>query len=289
MILRSPVTKPLHEASWKRPAGNVDFRITQKFGCTGVAAEPKFGTCAHFHRGIDMGNGKCGAVVVAAADAEIQFEGILGNGEIIVVLDHGQGWGSSYGHLRRTIISKGAQVRKGQKIGEVGNTGMSIGCHLHFAVKSGLPANFTKAAFIPSTGDDIGTWEDPWPLLEQNQPEDDMPPLSAYLPGHSATVSKGFNIRSAPSLAADTVLRTTTSPETWAVVGKVKGASASGSDEWLCRWNGRWEYVHVSGAGAPVPPVADCTGAVADAVKPLQVELSRAQARISAASAALTQ
>ena len=92
---------------------------------------------------------------------------------------------------------------------------------------------------------------------------DDMPPLSAYIPGQLATVKPTSNIRSAPALSAP-ILRVLASPETWTVTGWVKGDvdPEGGSDQWLTRWNGgKWEYTAksniTSGPAAPVIPPPD--------------------------------
>jgi hypothetical protein len=290
---RNPVRTIVRPVGWSRPRGNDDFRTTQEYGCTGLAAEPKLGNCAHFHRGIDISDGGCGAAVVAPAAGSVQFAGTLGNGEIVVVLDHGQGWGSSYGHLKKAVVTKGQRVTVGQKIGDVGATGFANGCHLHYAVKSGLPADFTKLDFIPNPlggrGDSTGKWLDPWPLLNQPAEEDgelDMI-ITSYLAGHQAVVNASANIRPNPDTASP-VLRTLTTPETWTVIGWVKGALVSGSDQWLARWSGRFEYVHRINVGSVTAPGGDCTAEVAAAKAPLETALGAANQRIQAALTALT-
>jgi murein DD-endopeptidase MepM/ murein hydrolase activator NlpD len=201
MIFGNPVKGVVHPEGWVQPKDSREFRVTQPFGGTKVDGEPPFGKFKRFHRGQDLGNKRCGAAVFAAQAGKVQFEGLLGNGEVVVVLDHGGGWGSSYGHLARSAVSKGQALTKGQRIGDVGATGMAIGCHLHFAIKSGLPKSFTRLAFIPNpmggTGDTVGKWRDPWPLLEQNvkvHPRADVPEI---------------RIRTEPKLDAATLFATT--------------------------------------------------------------------------------
>ncbi len=159
------------------PPESGNFRVTQEFGCTGVEAEPAFKNCDHFHRGIDIGNLKCNAPVFAGRGGKVKFAGevpVSGapKPEKLVVLNHDGGWGSSYGHLNSIdpAILDGSTVEAGKKIGTVGDTGNADGCHLHFAIKSGLPAGWTKSDFFPGQGDPPGRgrWRNPWRFLLQN-------------------------------------------------------------------------------------------------------------------------
>lgn len=166
MNFGGPVRDTIHALGWRRPAGNLDFKVTQSFGCTGVVQERAFGDCAHFHRAIDLGNTRCGADVLAAQDGVVHFAGRDGyDGAIGVVIDHGNGWWTGYWHLSAEATSVGAHVTKGQKIGTVGSTGNSTACHLHFLVKAEVPAGATVSQVL---GDHVGKWIDPWPHLEQN-------------------------------------------------------------------------------------------------------------------------
>lgn len=151
------------------------FRVTQEFGCTDVEGEPRFKGCDRFHRGIDIGDGLCNTPVFAAQAGKVKFAGeveVAGakRPEKLVVLNHFDGWGSSYGHLNSIAVKDDEAVEIGQRIGTIGDTGNARGCHLHFAIKSGLPAGWTRRDFFPGSGDDAkrGRWRDPWPLLMQN-------------------------------------------------------------------------------------------------------------------------
>jgi hypothetical protein len=108
--------------------------------------------------------------------------------------------------------------------------------------------------------------------------EDDMPTLTAYLPGQLATIKKDASIRAEPKLAG-LKLRGTSSPEQWVVTGWVAGEAYSGSTDWLTRWfNGRWEYtVKANVAAGPTPPV---TG-VPDAVCVARVATATATATVA--------
>ena len=120
------------------PAGR---RITQPYGCTGLSWEPARGSCAHFHDGIDLGPGY-GAKVAAAADGVVAYVGWspmgAGDRSFIVVMAHGDGHETFYGHLLPTKhVWVGEWVAQGEKIGLVGDTGRSTGSHLHWEVRRG--------------------------------------------------------------------------------------------------------------------------------------------------------
>lgn len=93
------------------------------------------------HAGVDIGAG-AGAPVSAAADGEVFFASWRGGyGRCIIVL-HGGGMSTLYGHLSRIDVAAGQRVRRGQRIGAVGSTGLSSGPHLHFEVRrNGVPVS----------------------------------------------------------------------------------------------------------------------------------------------------
>ena len=115
--------------------------ISQEFGCTGFPAEPPLGSCAHFHRGIDI-VAPYGTAVRAAGDGTVVFVGYNpydppGDRAWIVIIAHAQNLQTWYAHMQPRIpsgIFQGAVVHKGQLIGYEGNTGNSTGAHLHWAV-----------------------------------------------------------------------------------------------------------------------------------------------------------
>ena len=87
-----------------------------------------------FHTGIDIGC-SAGKNIVAAASGKVimsQWYGGYGN---CVMIDHGGGIVTLYGHASKLLVSKGQVVKQGQVIALVGSTGRSTGPHLHFEVR----------------------------------------------------------------------------------------------------------------------------------------------------------
>lgn len=89
-----------------------------------------------FHTGIDIA-AKKGSSVAAFADGTVIESGknnIYGN---YLLIEHSDGIRSFYGHNSKLSVKKGQKVKLGQKIAEVGSTGMSTGPHLHFEIRNG--------------------------------------------------------------------------------------------------------------------------------------------------------
>jgi len=96
---------------------------------------------AVWHRGLDISTGM-GTPVLAPADGVVTYIGRKVDFGNIVSLDHGYGYLTRYGHNSKIIVRTGQQVRRGQVIAFVGNTGKSTGPHLHYEVlRNGVPVN----------------------------------------------------------------------------------------------------------------------------------------------------
>ena len=120
--------------------------VTQEFGCTGFYLEPRRGSCAHFHDGVDIANGS-GTPIHAAGAGVVAFVGWNpydgGRPAYVVVIGHAGGFSTFYSHLLpRRVVGAGQRVRRGQLIGYMGATGNATGPHLHFELKRGeTPVN----------------------------------------------------------------------------------------------------------------------------------------------------
>ena len=97
-----------------------------------------------FHQGLDIAT-RTGTPVVAPADGTVTFAGSKGPLGKTVIIDHGYGMVTRYGHLKKLLVKRGAHVERGDEIGLVGNTGRSTAPHLHYEVHlNGIPVNPTK-------------------------------------------------------------------------------------------------------------------------------------------------
>ncbi len=87
-----------------------------------------------FHDGVDLACG-AGTPIHAAAAGRVVHAGWYGAYGIAVIIDHGSGWSTLYGHCTSTAVGAGQTVSSGQVIGYVGSTGYSTGPHLHYSVR----------------------------------------------------------------------------------------------------------------------------------------------------------
>ena len=85
------------------------------------------------HTGTDIG-ARYGADILAANSGTVTLAGWNSGYGNCVIIDHGGGKATLYGHMSAYSVSKGQTVSKGQKIGSVGSTGNSTGPHLHFEI-----------------------------------------------------------------------------------------------------------------------------------------------------------
>jgi septal ring factor EnvC (AmiA/AmiB activator) len=118
-----------------QPVGNKNLRRLASF--FGTRIDPMYKT-AKFHNGLDF-SAPQGTPVYATADGKVTTAGNSGNGYgNHVVIAHGFGYETLYGHMFKIKAKMGQMVKRGQVIGWVGTSGKSTGPHLHYEVhKSG--------------------------------------------------------------------------------------------------------------------------------------------------------
>jgi murein DD-endopeptidase MepM/ murein hydrolase activator NlpD len=107
-----------------------DGPITSGFGWR---IHPIFGY-RRFHAGVDI-DAACGAPIWAAESGRVISAGWMGGYGLATVIDHGNGLATLYAHQSSIGVSGGSSVRRAGQIGNVGTTGWSTGCHLHFEVR----------------------------------------------------------------------------------------------------------------------------------------------------------
>jgi murein DD-endopeptidase MepM/ murein hydrolase activator NlpD len=100
----------------------------------GGRRNPFGGNSYEFHSGQDI-EAEWGAPVIAGGTGKVTFAGWQNGYGQLVVIDHGDGLTTRYGHLSHIDVSQGQTLMRGQFLGEVGSTGRSTGPHLHYEVR----------------------------------------------------------------------------------------------------------------------------------------------------------
>jgi murein DD-endopeptidase MepM/ murein hydrolase activator NlpD len=96
------------------------------------------------HQGLDIATPH-GHPVTSPSDGTVVFAGVENGYGKVITVDHGYGVRTRYGHLSEIAVKAGEKVKRGERIGAVGNTGRSTGPHLHYEVRvNGIPENPRK-------------------------------------------------------------------------------------------------------------------------------------------------
>lgn len=118
-------------------------RITSTFG---HRENPFTGENIETHKGLDI-KGPLGGPVKAMARGVVEFAGLRGGFGNCIMLKHGNGFETLYGHLSKILVRVDQKIEIGQQIGNIGSTGRSTGPHLHYEVhKNGQQIN--PASFL---------------------------------------------------------------------------------------------------------------------------------------------
>jgi murein DD-endopeptidase MepM/ murein hydrolase activator NlpD len=108
----------------------VEGQVTGSFG---ERIDPFNGEGA-FHSGVDISSAY-GTPIVAPADGVVTFTDLLGGYGKLIMINHGSGISTRYGHLSGFAVTVGQEVHRGDVIGYVGASGRSTGPHLHYEVR----------------------------------------------------------------------------------------------------------------------------------------------------------
>ncbi|MBC8120348.1 MAG: peptidoglycan DD-metalloendopeptidase family protein [Gemmatimonadaceae bacterium] len=112
-------------------------RMSSKFG---MRKHPIF-RVSRMHTGVDFA-ARSGTPIRAADSGTVLFAGWYGGYGRCVIINHGDGLATLYGHASRLFVTTGQSITKGATIAHVGSTGFSTGPHLHFEVRrNGSPIN----------------------------------------------------------------------------------------------------------------------------------------------------
>ncbi len=136
-----------YQTSKGRKSYNTKFKGNMIRPCPGPITSP-FGYRVHpitkvykLHTGVDIG-APTGTSIKAAASGTVVMTGWMGAYGYAVVVDHGGGVSTLYGHCSKILCKKGDRVNQGETIARVGSTGYSTGPHLHFEKRvNGKPVN----------------------------------------------------------------------------------------------------------------------------------------------------
>jgi murein DD-endopeptidase MepM/ murein hydrolase activator NlpD len=134
---------------WARPAAGY---ISSNFG---YRTHPIYNT-VRFHAGTDLAGG-CGIPIYAARGGQVVYAGWNGGYGNFILINHGGGITTGYAHIAtgKTFVRFGEQVSTGTHIANVGSTGGSTGCHLHFEVREGGKA-INPVPFMRGKGITLG-------------------------------------------------------------------------------------------------------------------------------------
>jgi len=123
-------------------------RISSTFG---MRKHPVLGTIRG-HKGIDYA-APTGTPIMAAGDAQVKFVGTQRGYGNVIILDHGKGYSTLYGHMSRFgKVRAGQRINQGTVIGYVGMTGLATGPHLHYEFRvNGVQRNPASVTMPPPT------------------------------------------------------------------------------------------------------------------------------------------
>lgn len=267
-----------------RPTGDTRFVVTSTFAEHVASGRGP---------GVDIGNARCGAPLIAQCNGRVGTAGFIGASKVVRVRStEWPGYETAVAHLATIDVVVGQMVTLGQRLGTLGMTGANA-CHCHVGLKHLVN----------------GVWVeiDSWPLLAQNQGADMIPiPTAAFtrLGNKKTTTIHPANFWSERVTSA-VIMRTfpigTVFYPTWSAND---GSLSGGSSLWYygamyddspAGYTGGW--IHSSNLGTlvdatPPPTPIDCgpliTKAVGDAVTPLNAQITTLTTDLGVANEKIT-
>ena len=116
----------------------------------GVRTSP-YGDRVKMHEGVDIAN-RPGTVIRAPADGDITFSHSKAGYGLTMIINHGYGIETWYGHLKQFVRKQGDKIKRGEKIALLGNSGRSTGPHVHYEVRvHGFPVDPRSYIFEDSS------------------------------------------------------------------------------------------------------------------------------------------
>jgi murein DD-endopeptidase MepM/ murein hydrolase activator NlpD len=132
LLASTPAIRPV--------ARNVTSWITSRFGYR----KSPFTGRRELHKGYDIAS-RQGTPILATADGVVTFAGKKGLYGNLIVIDHGHGMITRYGHCQKVLKKRGDKVKRWDTIALMGSTGRSTGPHVHYEVHlNGIPVNPVK-------------------------------------------------------------------------------------------------------------------------------------------------
>jgi murein DD-endopeptidase MepM/ murein hydrolase activator NlpD len=131
-----------------QPVANKDLkRVASGYG---TRIDPVYGTM-RFHAGMDF-TAPTGTDIYATGDGVVTWADWRQGYGMCIIIDHGYGFETLYGHMSEYVAKAGQKVKRGELIGKVGSTGKSTGPHLHYEVHvKGKPDNPARYYFMDLT------------------------------------------------------------------------------------------------------------------------------------------
>ncbi|MCX7614908.1 MAG: peptidoglycan DD-metalloendopeptidase family protein [Clostridiales bacterium] len=137
--ISDPINEIVQIGTKKPPVKSATGKFTYPF--RGLVTSNYGYRHSEFHTGVDFA-GPIGSRIVAADGGKVIFAGWKGNYGNCVIISHGRGLETLYGHCSKLLVTSGQQVGKGEQIARLGSTGRSTGPHVHFEVR--INGNFVS-------------------------------------------------------------------------------------------------------------------------------------------------